>query len=91
MATDRWTVELAIPRTDIGVRLEPDATARILLCRNIVHTRPEGEHEQNACVFLDGSKFQTVDKFATLRFAGAEAAIAPAASGRHVTAGDVWP
>ena len=69
-ATDRWTVEVAIPRADIGVRLEPDATARILLCRNIVHTRPEGEHEQHACVFLDGSKFQTVDKFARLRFAG---------------------
>jgi hypothetical protein len=38
--TDRWTVELAIPRADMGIRLEPDATARILLCRNIVHTRP---------------------------------------------------
>ena len=74
--TDRWTVELAIPRTDIGAELEPDATARILLCRNVVHTRPEGEHEQNACVFLDGSKFQTVTKFATLRFVGAEAEIA---------------
>jgi hypothetical protein len=69
---DHWTVELAIPRADIGVRLEPDATARILLCRNIVHTRPDGEHEQNACVFLDGDKFQTPEKFATLRFAGAE-------------------
>ncbi len=67
-----WTVELAIPRSDIDVRLEPGATARILLCRNIVHTRPEGEHEQNATVFLDGDKFQTVKKFATLRFAGAE-------------------
>ena len=70
---DRWTVELAIPRSDIGVRLQPGATARILLCRNIVHTRPDGEHEQNACVFLDGSKFQTVEKFATLRFASTEA------------------
>ena len=69
---DRWTVELAIPRSDIDVRLEPGATARILLCRNIVHTRPDGEHEQNAVVFLDGSKFQTVEKFATLRFAGGE-------------------
>jgi hypothetical protein len=71
---DRWTVELAIPRTDIGVRLASDASARILLCRNIVRNQPEGEHEQNACVFLDGSKFQTVDKFATLRFVGTEAA-----------------
>ena len=66
--TDRWTVELAIPRADLGTRLEPDATARILLCRNIIHTRPQGEHEQNAVVFLDGDKFQTVEKFATLRF-----------------------
>lgn len=71
--SDRWTVELAIPLADIGMRPGLDAAARILLCRNIVHTRPEGEHEQNACVFLDGSKFQTVDKFATLRFASAEA------------------
>jgi hypothetical protein len=64
---NRWTVELAIPREDIGIRLEPDSAARILLCRNIVHTRPEGEHEQNAVVFLDGNKFQTVEKFAALR------------------------
>jgi len=70
---DRWTVEMAIPRADVGVRLEPDATARILLCRNIVHTRPDGEHEQNACVFLDADKFQTVKKFATLRFGSAQA------------------
>ena len=70
---DRWTVELAIPRENIGMRLEPDATARILLCRNIVHTRPEGEHEQNAVVFLDGNKFQTVEKFATLRLGGTAA------------------
>ena len=70
---DRWTVELAIPREDIDMRLEPGATARILLCRNIVHTRPEGEHEQNAFVFLDGNRFQTVEKFATLQFASAKA------------------
>ena len=61
---------LAIPRADIDVRLEPRATARILLCRNIIHTRPDGEHEQNAVVFLDGDKFQTVEKFAALRLGG---------------------
>ena len=72
---DRWTVELAIPREDIGIRLEPDSAARILLCRNIVHTRPEGEHEQNAVVFLDGDKFQTAGKFATLQFGNTEVAI----------------
>jgi len=72
-AADRWTAELAIPRADVAVPLEPGGTARVLLCRNIIHTRPEGEHEQNAVVFLDGDKFQTVEKFATLRFAGAEA------------------
>jgi hypothetical protein len=69
--SDRWTAEVAIPRADMDVRLEPDAAARILLCRNIVHTRPEGEHEQNAVVFLDGDRFQTVEKFATLRLAAA--------------------
>lgn len=72
-AADRWTVEMAIPWADTGVRPDPDATARILLCRNIVHTRPEGEHEQTAVVFLDGDNFQTVEKFATLRFGGVEA------------------
>ncbi|HUT94837.1 MAG TPA: LamG-like jellyroll fold domain-containing protein [Thermoguttaceae bacterium] len=75
---DRWTVELAIPREDIDMRLEPGATARILLCRNIVHTRPDGEHEQNAVVFLDGDKFQTVEKFATLQL-GDTAAPSPEA------------
>lgn len=84
---DRWTVELAIPWTDIPGKWDwlrsggsvpvpfSANAARILLCRNIVHTRPEGEHEQNACVFLDGEKFQTPEKFASLRFAGTETAI----------------
>jgi hypothetical protein len=43
---DRWTVELAIPRSDMGIPVEQGSTTRILLCRNIVHTRPKGEHDQ---------------------------------------------
>ena len=74
--TDRWTVELAIPRSDMGIPLERDSTARILLCRNIVHTRPKGEHEQNAVVFLDGDTFHTPRKFAELRL-GSERVTAP--------------
>jgi hypothetical protein len=72
-SADRWTVEMALPRADVGVPLKEGETARILLCRNIVHTRPDGEHERNAVVFLDGDKFQTVEKFATLEFGDAEA------------------
>ncbi|UCF66336.1 MAG: hypothetical protein JSV80_11110, partial [Acidobacteriota bacterium] len=71
---DRWTVELAIPRSDMGIPLEQGSTARILLCRNIVHNRPKGEHEQNAVVFLDGDTFHTPRKFATLRFGSEEVA-----------------
>ncbi len=66
--TDRWTVEMAIPATDLGVELRAGRTCRALLCRNIVHTRPQGEEESNAIVFLDGSGFRTVEKFARLRF-----------------------
>jgi len=67
--SDRWTVEMAIPREDLGLRLKPGGLARILLCRNIIHSLPKGEQEQNAVLFLDGSKFQTVEKYARLRFA----------------------
>jgi len=66
--TDRWTVEMAIPASDLGLKLSPSLTCRALLCRNIVHTRPKGEEESNAIVFLDGSNFHTVEKFAGLRF-----------------------
>ncbi len=66
--SDRWTVEMAIPAADLGITPSPDLTCRALLCRNIVHTRPEGEEESNAIVFLDGSNFHTVEKFASLRF-----------------------
>ena len=66
---DRWTVEMAIPATDLGIKPTADLTCRALLCRNIVHTRPKGEEESNAIVFLDGSNFHTVEKFARLRFA----------------------
>ncbi|MBE3096950.1 MAG: hypothetical protein IMZ44_07440 [Planctomycetes bacterium] len=69
-AADRWTVEMAIPQGDLGLRIEQGAICRVLLCRNIVHTRPKGEHEQNAVVFLDGSNFHTVEKFAALQFGG---------------------
>jgi len=69
---DRWTVEMTIPSADCGLSPAPGGTCRVLLCRNIVHTRPEGEEESNAVVFLDGSSFHTVEKFARLRFGGAD-------------------
>lgn len=65
---DRWTVEMAIPDADLGLKPTPGLTCRALLCRNVVHTRPKGEEESNSIVFLDGSNFHTVEKFARLRF-----------------------
>ena len=65
---DRWTIEMAIPAADLGLTSKAGGECRALLCRNIVHTRPEGEEEQNAIVFLEGSGFRTVEKFARLRF-----------------------
>lgn len=65
---DRWTVEMAIPASDLGLELTPGMTCRALLCRNIVHTRPKDEEESNSIVFLDGSNFHAVEKFAGLRF-----------------------
>ncbi len=73
--TDRWTVEMAIPAADLGITPKAGLTCRALLCRNIVHTRPEGEEEQNAIVFLEGSNFHTVEKFARLRFGEAGASV----------------
>ena len=58
--SDRWTVEMAIPAADLGILPAAGGTCRALLCRNIVHTRPRGEEESNAIVFLEGSGFQTV-------------------------------
>jgi hypothetical protein len=66
--TDRWTMEMAIPAADLGLTPKAGSTCRALLCRNIVHTRPKGEEESNSIVFLDGSNFHTVEKFASLRF-----------------------
>ena len=65
---DRWTVEMVIPATDLGVKLKPGSSCRVQLCRNVVHTKPQGEEESNAIVFLEGSGFRTVPKFARLRF-----------------------
>ncbi|HIE51516.1 MAG TPA: hypothetical protein EYP85_07125 [Armatimonadetes bacterium] len=67
--TDRWTVEMRIPAADLGFRPQAGLTGRALLCRNIVHTKPKGEEESNAIVFLEGSGFHTGEKFARLRFA----------------------
>jgi len=66
--SDRWTVEMALPAADLGITPAPGLTCRALLCRNIVHTRPKGEEESNSIVFLDGSNFHAVEKFASLRF-----------------------
>ena len=93
---DRWIVEMAIPAADLGAAPRLGGSCRALLCRNIVHTRPKGQAEQNAIVFLDGSGFRTPEKFATLRFARrGEGAAAPRLglvlqpmSLRHVTTGD---
>ncbi len=93
---DRWTVEMCIPKADLGIGPKAGRSCRALLCRNIVHTRPKGEAEQNAIVFLDGNSFHTVEKFAVLRFAErAERRPAPRLgltlqpmSMRHVTTGD---
>jgi len=93
---DRWTVEMCIPKADLSVEPRAGRSCRALLSRNIVHTRPKGEAEQNAIVFLDGSSFHTVEKFAVLRFAGrAERRPAPRLGltlqpmgMRHVTTGD---
>jgi len=93
---DRWTVEMAIPAGEIGVRPTAGRTCKALLCRSIVHTRPEGESEKNAIVFLEGSGFRTPAKFASLRFGRAgEKRPAPQVgltlqpmSMRHVTTGD---
>lgn len=64
---DRWTAELALPKRDLGVALKRGGRCRVLLCRNIVHTRPPDQPDQTAVVFLDGSDFHTVAKFAALR------------------------
>ncbi|HID05587.1 MAG TPA: hypothetical protein EYP10_00410, partial [Armatimonadetes bacterium] len=69
---DRWTVEMAIPASDLGFAPKAGMVCRALLCRNIVHTKPKGEEECTAIVFLDGSSFHTVDKFARLRFASSD-------------------
>jgi len=73
--TDRWTVEMAIPAADLGITPRPGLRCRALLCRNIIHTRPKDEEESNAIVFLDGSGFHTVEKFARLRFSPADEAV----------------
>jgi len=94
--TDRWIVEMAIPAADLGLRPGAGRACRALLCRNIVHTRPKGEEEQNAIVFLDGSNFHTVGKFASLRFAGADEGkprprlglVLQPMTFKHVTTGD---
>lgn len=94
--TDRWVVEMAVPATDLGVRPREGRSCAALLCRNIVHTRPKGEEEQNAIVFLDGASFHTVSKFAELRFTGAAERPPEARVGlvlqpmtfRHVTTGE---
>lgn len=65
---DRWTVEMALPAEDTGVSPAVGGACRALLCRNIVHTRPEGEEESNAVVFLAGSNFHSVEKFPRLTF-----------------------
>ena len=93
---DRWTVEMAIPATDLGIEPRAGRTCQALLCRNIVHTRVEGEEESNAIVFLDGSGFRTVEKFARLRFAPAgtrkpapkPALVLRPMTFKHVTTGD---
>jgi len=71
--SDRWCVEMAIPVEDLGLRLKTDREARILLCRNIVHTCPKGEHESVAVVFLDGAGFHAVERFTRVRFVEAAA------------------
>ena len=63
---DRWTVEMAIPAAELGVPLRDGAACTALLCRNVVHTRPDGEAESNAIIFLEGDGFRTVGKFARL-------------------------
>ncbi|NOY79913.1 MAG: hypothetical protein GXP31_02795, partial [Kiritimatiellaeota bacterium] len=68
---DRWTVEMALPVSDLGLTPKRGREASILLARNIVHTRPKGEEESVAVVFLDGKGFRTVERFARLRFADA--------------------
>ena len=68
---DRWVVEMAVPASELGFALREGRTRAVLLCRNIVHTRRAGEEEQTAAVWLDGSNFHTVSKFAALRLAGA--------------------
>ncbi len=52
------------------MELKPGRGRPILLCRNIVHGRPEGEEESNAIVFMDGAKFSSVDKYAWLAILG---------------------
>ena len=68
---DRWVVEMAVPASELGFSPREGTTRAVLLCRNIVHTRRGGEEEQTANLWLDGSNFHTVAKFAHLRFAGA--------------------
>lgn len=95
-AADRWTVEIALPAADLGLTPKAGRAARTLLCRNIVHTRRQGQAEQNACVFLDGNSFHTVEKFPPLRFAAAAEPAERPRLGlvlrpmrmRHVTTGD---
>ncbi len=70
-SADRWTVEMALPAADLGMGPKRGREASLLLCRNIVHTRPEGEEESVAVVFLDGNGFHAVDRFARVRFADA--------------------
>lgn len=93
---DRWTVEMAIPAGDLGLSPARGRSCRLLLCRNIVHTRAAGEEESNAIVFLDGSGFRTPGKFAKVRFESGSARPSEPQVGltlrpisfRHVTTGD---
>ncbi len=82
---DRWSIEMAIPAEQLPFRLKAGRSGAILLARNIVHSHPAGETESNAIVFLDGSRFDAVDKFATVRLAAEAEPGEPLEIALHVT------
>ena len=63
---DGWSAELAIEFAGLGAK--PSGGWGVLLCRNVMGTRPAGALESTSIVDLQGGNFHSVEHFASLRF-----------------------
>ncbi len=75
---DRWWVEMAIPFAELGARPRRGRPWGFNVCRNIVHTHPDGKAECVTAGFLGGGNFHTVERYPTLNFAPAPVPPQPA-------------